>query len=147
VPGVCPQRIHALACIASASLTSLFISYTHLHTRSLTHTCTQARTHTCTQAHTHTRARTHTHTRTHALLSCNPPFRFTGCISKDCSLCKNNPNKRCLPGDNLDECYADNQQLRSKCEADVFVELVNAQTGKPMALPGMEVQVRCGSME
>jgi len=67
--------------------------------------------------------------------------RFIGCMSKECNLCKNNPNKRCPEGDNLDECYADCQVLRSKCEAEVFVELVNTQTERPVALPGMEVQV------
>lgn len=96
-------------------------------------------------------------------------------MADDCKLCKNNPNKCCLSGDNLvrilivscvqvpppvfnqtdprthphplpvhqqDECYADNQVLRSKCDAEVFVELVNAQSGEPIAVPGMEVQVR-----
>eukprot|EP00967_Tisochrysis_lutea_P119593 scaffold195383_cov26-Tisochrysis_lutea.AAC.1 len=67
-------------------------------------------------------------------------LRFIGCMSKECNLCKNNPNKRCPEGDNLDECYADCQVLRSKCEAEVFVELVNTQTERPVALPGMEVQ-------
>jgi len=49
-------------------------------------------------------------------------------------------------GDNLDECYADCQVLRSKCEAEVFVELVNTQTEQTMSLPGMEVQVGAGCM-
>ncbi len=35
--------------------------------------------------------------------------RFTGCRSKECSLCKNNPHKRCALEDNFDECFADNQ--------------------------------------
>lgn len=68
-------------------------------------------------------------------------YRFTGCTNPACGLCKNNPNKRCPPGDNLDECYADCQVLRSKCEAEVFVELLNTQTHMTMPQPGLEVQV------
>jgi hypothetical protein len=64
-------------------------------------------------------------------------------MHKQCQLCKNNPCKRCPPGDDLDEAYANNQVLRSKCEADVFVEVVSAQTGLPVSLPGVEVQVSC----
>ena len=40
--------------------------------------------------------------------------RFYGCKNKDCTLCENNPHKRCSEIDNFDECYADNQTLRSK---------------------------------
>lgn len=50
--------------------------------------------------------------------------RFLGCQSKSCSLCVNNPEKRCLPSGNFDECYADNQSLKSRCKADIFVEAV-----------------------
>lgn len=65
-----------------------------------------------------------------------------GCRTKDCTLCKNNPHKRCAPDDNFDECFADNQALKAKCESEVYVELINQSTGKPAAIAGVEVQVR-----
>lgn len=67
--------------------------------------------------------------------------RFLGCKRKECLLCKNNPNKKCSEGDNFDECYADNQTMKSKCEADVHLEVVNASTGQPVTLPGVELVV------
>ncbi|EFJ45471.1 hypothetical protein VOLCADRAFT_105916 [Volvox carteri f. nagariensis] len=66
---------------------------------------------------------------------------FLGCMRKECPLCKNNPNKKCREDDNFDECYADGQVLKSKCEADVYLELVNLRTGAPEALPGVEIAV------
>ncbi len=62
-------------------------------------------------------------------------------MDKACALCANNPNKRCLDHDNFDECYADNQALKAKCDADVFVQLVSQTTGLPANLPGVEIQV------
>ncbi|KXZ52828.1 hypothetical protein GPECTOR_8g211 [Gonium pectorale] len=67
--------------------------------------------------------------------------RFLGCMRKECNLCKNNPNKKCREDDNFDECYADGQVLKSKCEADVYLELVNLRTGVAEALPGVEIAV------
>mmetsp|Transcript_40431 Transcript_40431/g.89814 ORF Transcript_40431/g.89814 Transcript_40431/m.89814 type:complete len:922 (-) Transcript_40431:1054-3819(-) len=67
--------------------------------------------------------------------------RFFGCTRKECLLCKNNPNKRCKDDDNFDECYADNQVLKSKCDSDVYIELLNAGTGQVASVPGIEVQV------
>lgn len=55
-------------------------------------------------------------------------------------MCKNNPNKRCRDEDNFDECYADCQVLRSKCEADIFLELVDPMTGQAQSVPGIELQ-------
>ena len=69
--------------------------------------------------------------------------RFLGCMNKECQLCANNPNKRCRPNDNFDECYADNQVLKSKCDADVFVQLLSETTGRPADMSGLEVQVGC----
>ncbi|KAJ9528522.1 hypothetical protein QJQ45_020508 [Haematococcus lacustris] len=56
--------------------------------------------------------------------------RFLGCTNVECQLCKNNPTKRCPEGDNLDEAYADSTILRSKCEADIYVELFSTVTGQ-----------------
>ncbi|GIL46734.1 hypothetical protein Vafri_3654 [Volvox africanus] len=67
--------------------------------------------------------------------------RFLGCMRKECPLCKNNPNKKCREDDNFDECYADGQVLKSKCEADVYLELVNLRTGAQEALPGVDIAV------
>lgn len=65
-------------------------------------------------------------------------------MRKECPLCKNNPNKKCREDDNFDECYADGQVLKSKCEADVFLELVNLRTGVAEALPGVDIAVGLG---
>ena len=65
-----------------------------------------------------------------------------GCVSKECALCLNNPNKTCADGDNFDAAYADNQVLKTKCDAEVFVELVNRVTREPYQVPGVDVQVR-----
>ncbi|GFR43768.1 hypothetical protein Agub_g4882 [Astrephomene gubernaculifera] len=67
--------------------------------------------------------------------------RFLGCLRKECALCKNNPNKKCREEDNFDECYADGQVLKSKCEADVYLELINLRTNQPEALPSVEIAV------
>ncbi|KAG2453449.1 hypothetical protein HYH02_001670 [Chlamydomonas schloesseri] len=67
--------------------------------------------------------------------------KFLGCMRKDCGLCKNNPNKKCREEDNFDECYADGQVLKSKCESDVSLELINLRTGLPEALPSVEIAV------
>ncbi|GLC37795.1 hypothetical protein PLESTB_001477500 [Pleodorina starrii] len=67
--------------------------------------------------------------------------RFLGCMRKECPLCKNNPNKKCSEDDNFDECYADGQVLKSKCEADVYLELINLRTGAAEALPGVDIAV------
>jgi hypothetical protein len=67
--------------------------------------------------------------------------RFLGCLYKSCALCANNPNKRCLDHDNFDECYADNQALKSKCDVDVYVQLFSQTTGRVVNLPGLEIQV------
>ena len=67
--------------------------------------------------------------------------RFLGCLNKACSLCANNPKKRCLDADNFDECYADNQVLKSKCDIDVFVQLLSLSSGNVVNLPGVEIQV------
>lgn len=112
--------------------------------------------------------------------------KFMGCRDPACSLCKNNPKKRCAQDDNFDgapcavvgaaagkaclwvhltasmwvpppsvyahtppclrprgaEAYADNQVLRTKCEADIFVELYNVATGRAHNAPGTDVRVR-----
>lgn len=68
-------------------------------------------------------------------------LRFLGCISQECTLCKNNPHKTCAAVDNFDEAYADNQVLKSRCEAEIFVELINQSTGEVYSAPGVEVQV------
>jgi hypothetical protein len=65
-------------------------------------------------------------------------------LNKECVLCKNNPNKRCCEDDNFDECYADNQVLRARCDADIHIELVNGLTGAPQHVPGLELQVCAG---
>lgn len=67
--------------------------------------------------------------------------RYLGCTSPDCGLCKNNPNKRCPSDDNFDEAYADNQVIKSKCDSEVHVELLNDLTGEAYAAQGVEVQV------
>ncbi|KAJ9528351.1 hypothetical protein QJQ45_014324 [Haematococcus lacustris] len=68
--------------------------------------------------------------------------RFLGCTNVECQLCKNNPTKRCPEGDNLDEAYADSTILRSKCEADIYVELFSTVTGQICrSLGDGEVQV------
>lgn len=67
--------------------------------------------------------------------------RFLGCAHKQCQLCKNNPNKQCGETDNFDECFADGQVLKSKCESDIYLELVNARTGAAEAVAGVELVV------
>ncbi|PNW75496.1 hypothetical protein CHLRE_12g529050v5 [Chlamydomonas reinhardtii] len=67
--------------------------------------------------------------------------KFLGCMRKECGLCKNNPNKKCREEDNFDECYADGQILKSKCESDVSLELINLRTGLAEALPSVEIAV------
>lgn len=57
----------------------------------------------------------------------------------------NNPNKTCGEFDNFDACYADNQVLKAKCDADIFVELVNKATGEAYQQPGVEIQVHTGA--
>lgn len=69
------------------------------------------------------------------------PLRFLGCVSQDCMLCKNNPHKTCGGDDNFDEAYADNQVLRTRCEAEIFVDLINQVSGEVYSAPGVEVQV------
>lgn len=69
------------------------------------------------------------------------PCRYLGCPQRDCFLCKNNPNKHCTENDNFDEAFADNQPLRSKCDADIWVELYNQDASGSEALPGVEIQV------
>eukprot|EP00882_Tetradesmus_deserticola_P008555 GHRQ01009022.1.p1 GENE.GHRQ01009022.1~~GHRQ01009022.1.p1 ORF type:complete len:181 (+),score=65.56 GHRQ01009022.1:311-853(+) len=75
-------------------------------------------------------------------LKFNHSCRFLGCVSQDCMLCKNNPHKTCGSGDNFDEAYADNQVLRARCEADVYVDLINHVSGDICSAAGVEVQVR-----
>jgi hypothetical protein len=75
------------------------------------------------------------------------PDRYLGCTDPDCALCKNNPHKTCNPADLFDEAYADNQVLKARCEAELYVELVNATTGEVYPAPGVEVQVlSCDSL-
>ncbi len=78
------------------------------------------------------------------IASAPPPHRrFLGCRYRHCALCANNPHKRCGENDCFDDCYVDNQILKSKCDADIYVELVDAAGiyGRS-ALSGVEVQVR-----
>ncbi|KAG1681310.1 hypothetical protein FOA52_007356 [Chlamydomonas sp. UWO 241] len=64
--------------------------------------------------------------------------KFRGCTSKECVLCINNPNKEC--GDvEFGDAFADNQILRSPCDADVHVQLTSQATGQPVAMNGVEV--------
>lgn len=70
--------------------------------------------------------------------------RFLGCRDKECSLCNNNPNKRCAHDDSFDECYANDQVMKSKCEADVVLELVSSSTGQRHNTSEVEVQVGMG---
>ena len=67
--------------------------------------------------------------------------RFLGCLNKQCTLCINNPNKRCPADDNFSDAFADNQALKSKCDMDIFVQLVSLSSGSPVNVPGMEIQV------
>ena len=49
---------------------------------------------------------------------------------------------RCQEDDNFNECYADNQALKSKCDMDIFVQLISMTTGKLVTThSGIEVQV------
>jgi len=48
---------------------------------------------------------------------------------------------RCREDDNFNECYADNQTLKSKCDMEVYVQLMSLTTGKLVANSGIEVQV------
>jgi hypothetical protein len=70
--------------------------------------------------------------------------RFLGCVGQECLLCKNNPHKTCGSDDNFDEAYADNQVLRARCEAEIYIDLINQVTGDVYSAPGVEVQV-CAS--
>ncbi|KAF6262534.1 hypothetical protein COO60DRAFT_1624938 [Scenedesmus sp. NREL 46B-D3] len=74
-------------------------------------------------------------------LKFNHSCRFLGCVSQDCMLCKNNPHKTCGSNDNFDEAYADNQVLRARCEAEIFVDLINHVSGDVYSVPGVEVQL------
>ncbi|WIA29348.1 hypothetical protein OEZ86_011853 [Tetradesmus obliquus] len=74
-------------------------------------------------------------------LKFNHKCRFLGCVSQDCMLCKNNPHKTCGGDDNFDEAYADNQVLRTRCEAEIFVDLINQVSGEVYSAPGVEVQL------
>lgn len=40
------------------------------------------------------------------------------------------------------DCLAGCRVLKSKCEADVYLELINLRTGQPEALPSVEIAVR-----
>ncbi len=40
------------------------------------------------------------------------------------------------------DCLAGHRVLKSKCEADVYLELINLRTGQPEALPSVEIAVR-----
>ena len=69
--------------------------------------------------------------------------RFLACANKACALCVNNPDKRCVASDNFDEAYADNQTLKAKCKAEVFVQAFLDEPGSGAELPsGLQVQVR-----
>jgi hypothetical protein len=65
-------------------------------------------------------------------------------VGPECLLCKNNPHKTCSSDDNFDEAYADNQVLRARCEAEIYVDLINQVTGDVFSAPGVEVQVCTG---
>ncbi|KAG1672588.1 hypothetical protein FOA52_010690 [Chlamydomonas sp. UWO 241] len=67
--------------------------------------------------------------------------KFIGCRSKECALCRNNPSKVCIKGDNFDESYADNQLLKSKCDADIGLELTHSDSGLLATMSGVEVQI------
>ncbi|KAG1659380.1 hypothetical protein FOA52_007843 [Chlamydomonas sp. UWO 241] len=67
--------------------------------------------------------------------------KFQGCTSKACTLCINNPTKRCGDHATFADCCADSQVLRSPCNADVSVQMVSLSTGQPVALYGAEVQL------
>jgi hypothetical protein len=72
--------------------------------------------------------------------------KFRGCKSKDCALCINNPNKRCGADSQFAECFADNQVMRSPCDADVCIQLVSLATGEPVAINGVEVVVSAAAL-
>ncbi|KAI8477452.1 MAG: hypothetical protein J3K34DRAFT_515786 [Monoraphidium minutum] len=67
--------------------------------------------------------------------------KYIGCRDRACHLCRNNPNKKCAPDDNFDEAYADGQVLRSKCEAEITVELSGGAGCIPQDVPNVLVQL------
>lgn len=50
-----------------------------------------------------------------------------GCLDPQCSLCENNPNRRCDV--NFDRKYLVNDPLKAKCRATIRVEVVDRVTG------------------
>lgn len=72
------------------------------------------------------------------------PCRYHGCNSAACVLCKHNPAKRCTG--NLAHKYWVGDKLLAKCEGNIMVELIDADTGARMTdeVQGMKIEVRLG---
>lgn len=67
--------------------------------------------------------------------------RYHGCNSVACVLCKHNPAKRCTG--NLAHKYWVGDKLLAKCEGNIMVELIDADTGARMTdeVQGMKIEV------
>ncbi|CAL5224107.1 g6738 [Coccomyxa viridis] len=67
--------------------------------------------------------------------------RYHGCNSAACVLCKHNPAKRCTG--NLAHKYWVGDKLLAKCEGNIMVELIDADTGARMTdeVQGMKIEV------
>ena len=53
------------------------------------------------------------------------------CLNPRCILCSQNPNKRCPDGVNFNSKYLEKNALKSKCGANIRLEVVNAATAIP----------------
>ncbi|KAF8070864.1 hypothetical protein HT031_000945 [Scenedesmus sp. PABB004] len=73
--------------------------------------------------------------------------KFVGCKSEECALCRNNPSKVCDDGDVFDHQYwvrddgKGGQPIRSRCGADVALQLVERGSGAPAYLPDVRVKL------
>lgn len=68
--------------------------------------------------------------------------RYLGCREQNCTLCRTNPKKKCLSAFN-DRYYVNDIVTESKCNAPIWIDLVDASTGKIFteAIPGLLIRL------
>lgn len=65
----------------------------------------------------------------------------SACPSPSCSLCKNNPNKRCADNCNFGSVYVQGNKIKAKCGSEIFVELLSKATGQAQMLSDVKLQL------
>ncbi len=74
--------------------------------------------------------------------------RYSGCQQDDCQLCRNNPNKVCEGISCLDQQYwvrddsKGGQLIKTRCGADIELQLVSRITNQPQFVPDARIKVR-----